>query len=71
MELVDLLDNDTIQLCTQADNNDNWLDQFYTSAYEESATALNEVELQHTPAATATGSMALATEPEPSTSSTE
>ena len=59
-----------LQLCSQADNDDNWLDQFFISAYEESATALQEVELQHTPAATArvaTGSTALATEPEPGT----
>ena len=70
MELADLLDNDTMQLCSQADNDDNWLDQFFISAYEESATALQEVELQHTPAATArvaTGSTALGTEPEPGT----
>ena len=70
MELADLLDNDTMQLCSQADNDDNWLDQFFISAYEESATALQEVELQHTPAATArvaTGSTALETEPEPGT----
>ena len=37
-----------LQLCSQADNDDNWLDQFFISAYEESATALQEVELQHT-----------------------